>query len=175
MPNKNIHRASEQSSARAWDWPNRVAVFGALLAMAVGVSQFAHADESAGTPALTQQQLQAGVNAYINQFPALLANTDAQLPPEASKLSGKALVAVELASNGRVLATKISKSSGNPLIDQFALDDVGSAHYPPFNAEMPYKSFEFTVPIMVMPPPPSTEEYAPQSNSSLPGTAGLMQ
>ena len=175
MLNRNIYRASGQGSARARVWPNRVAVSGALVAMAIGLSQFAHADQPPATPALTQQQVQAGVNAYMSQFPALLANTDARLPPETSKLSGKALVAVELASNGRMLGTKIAKSSGNSMIDQFALDDVGSAHYPPFNAEMPYKSFEFTVPITVMPPPPSTEEYAPQSNSALAGTAGLMQ
>ncbi len=150
--------------ARMFAGLGRMPAFAALASLTLCLAPFAHADATSGATALSQAQLQAGVNNYMAQFPALLAQTDAQLSPDAGRASGTAQVALELASDGRVLATKIAQSSGNRLIDEFALTDVGSAHYPAFNAEMPYKSLVFTVPVTVKPPPPSTPSDAPMSS-----------
>jgi len=67
-----------------------------LFAATLSLAQFAHADGSTAAPPLTQAQLQAGVNNYMAQIPALLAQTDARLSPDAGRASGKALVALQL-------------------------------------------------------------------------------
>jgi TonB family protein len=176
MPDLQIFPISGWRRARAPIGLAIIRLFALLAATTLSLAQFAHADGSSAEPALTQAQLQAGVNSYMAQIPGLLAQTDARLSPDAGRASGKALVALQLASDGRVLGTKISQSSGNPLIDEFAVEDVRSAHYPAFNAAMPYKSLTLTIPITVMPPPPATPSYAPNASgmdSAVGGVGGV--
>ncbi len=75
------------------------------------------------------------------------------VPPGISQmgLSGTAVIKIEVSPSGQVVGASILRSSGNPLIDQTALEHARDAHFPPFNNEMPGTTLTFEVPVQIMP------------------------
>ena len=73
------------------------------------------------------------------------------VPPALATLgvSGTAYVRIIVAPNGSVIAASIARSSGNPLIDQTALDHARQAHLNPFNADMPTTDEAFLIPVEI--------------------------
>jgi protein TonB len=93
-----------------------------------------------------------GVPIYGSHMHAVLqANQD--VPPALAQLgiSGTAYVAITVGPDGHVIAAKIIHSSGNPLIDQTALDHALHASFGAFNAEMPQTAETFVVPVNIQP------------------------
>ncbi|HTQ70876.1 MAG TPA: TonB family protein [Acidocella sp.] len=75
------------------------------------------------------------------------------VPPALAQLgiSGTAVIKIEVAPSGQVIGASVVRSSGNPLIDQTALEHARDAHFPPFNNEMPGAALTFEVPVQIMP------------------------
>lgn len=92
----------------------------------------------------------SGIPIYGSQMHAILqANQD--VPPALAQLgiSGTAMVEITVAPDGHVLSAKIVTSSGNPLIDQTALDHALHASFGAFNAQMPSTPLQYTVPVEI--------------------------
>lgn len=64
-------------------------------------------------------------------------------------LSGTAVIKIEVSPSGQVIGAFLVRSSGNPLIDQTALEHARNAHFPPFNNEMPGSTLTFEVPVEI--------------------------
>jgi protein TonB len=75
------------------------------------------------------------------------------VPPGISQmgLSGTAVIKIEVDPSGRVIGASVVRSSGNPLIDQTALEHARNAHFPPFNSNMPGTTLTFEVPVEISP------------------------
>jgi protein TonB len=79
----------------------------------------------------------------------LQANQDVPPALKALGASGTAYVEITVAPDGHVVTARISKSSGNPLIDQTALDHALHANFGAFNAGMPDSAVPFTIPVEI--------------------------
>ena len=63
-------------------------------------------------------------------------------------VAGTGSIAFALDRNGKVLTSRVARSSGSAALDQETLDTVRRAQpFPPPPANMPGNSFDFTVPI----------------------------
>ncbi len=94
----------------------------------------------------------SGVPIYGQEMHAILEqNQDVPQALAQLGISGTALVQITMAPNGHVISAKIARSSGNPLIDQTALQHALVAKFPPFNAQMPSSTLSFDVPVHIEP------------------------
>jgi protein TonB len=91
-----------------------------------------------------------GIGPYGSAMHSIIEQNQ-DVPPALAQLgvSGTAVVSVEVAPDGSVVSASIVRSSGVSLIDETALDHVRSAHFPPFNADMPNQTQRFTVPVEI--------------------------
>ncbi|HTJ90808.1 MAG TPA: TonB family protein [Acidocella sp.] len=64
-------------------------------------------------------------------------------------LSGRAVIEIVVAPNGKILSASVYKSSGVPIIDSTALEHARDAQLPPFNNRMPNQPHAFLVPIQI--------------------------
>ncbi len=68
-------------------------------------------------------------------------------------LSGEVVVSVVVAPDGHVISASVVHSSGNPLIDQTAVQHTLEASFAAFNADMPAVNTTFVLHIDVQPDP----------------------
>jgi periplasmic protein TonB len=94
----------------------------------------------------------SGIPIYEGQMHQILEENQ-DVPPALAQLgiSGTAMVLITVAPDGHVLSAKIVRSSGNPLIDQTALDHALHASFAAFGADMPSSSVPFVVPVYIAP------------------------
>ncbi|MBU6419406.1 MAG: TonB family protein [Proteobacteria bacterium] len=74
----------------------------------------------------------SGIGPYGQTMHAII-QANQNVPPGISQmgLSGTAFIKIEVPPSGQVIAASIIRSSGNPLIDQTALEHARDAHFPP--------------------------------------------
>ncbi len=95
-----------------------------------------------------------GVPIYGAQMKSIIeANHDVPQALAQLGLSGEVLVSVVVAPDGHVVSASVVHSSGNPLIDQTALDHTLHASFAAFNADMPDVNTTFVLHIDVAPDP----------------------
>jgi protein TonB len=94
----------------------------------------------------------SGIPIYGSEMHAILEQNQ-DVPPALASLGigGTALVQITVAPDGHVIAAKIIRSAGNPLIDQTAIQHALVARFPAFNAEMPSSTMKFNVPVDIEP------------------------
>jgi len=94
----------------------------------------------------------SGLPIYGAQMHSIL-EANQNVPPALAQLgiSGTAYVEIVVAPDGHAISAKIYRSSGNPLIDQTALQHALAANYGAFNAQMPRSAQAFIVPIEIQP------------------------
>lgn len=89
----------------------------------------------------------AASNAYDSQILARLERFK-RYPPAAHGASGTAMVQVELNRAGEVISSKVTKSSGNEILDREALELVRRANpFPAFPAAKPGTQDSFVAPV----------------------------
>jgi len=94
----------------------------------------------------------SGIGAYGSEMRDILqANHDVPQALAQLGISGTAVVHIIVAPDGHVLSATILRSSGNPLIDQTALDHALHTSFGAFSANMPSSSLGFTMPIEITP------------------------
>jgi protein TonB len=104
------------------------------------------------TPPQPVAQPTSGLPIYGAQMHSILeANQDVPQALATLGISGVAYVEIVVAPDGHVISAKISRSSGNGLIDQTALQHAMEAHFSPFNAQMPTTPQAFVIPIDIQP------------------------
>jgi protein TonB len=94
----------------------------------------------------------SGIGPYGNQMYGII-QANQSVPPALAQLgvSGTAVIEIWVAPNGHILSAKVYKSSGNPLVDQTALEHARDAALPPFNSQMPSQPHAFLIPIEIKP------------------------
>lgn len=92
----------------------------------------------------------SGIPIYGSQMHDIL-QANQNVPPALAQLgaSGTAVMQITVAPDGHVLSARILTSSGNPLIDQTALDHALHASFGAFNAQMPDAPHTFIVPVEI--------------------------
>ncbi len=94
----------------------------------------------------------SGLPIYGAQMHSILEQNQ-NVPPALAQLgiSGTAYVEIVVAPDGHAISAKIYRSSGNPLIDQTALQHALEANYGAFNSQMPSSDQAFIIPIDIEP------------------------
>ncbi len=94
----------------------------------------------------------SGIPIYGQQMYSII-QANQNVPPALAQLgiSGTAVILITVEPDGHVSAARVYKSSGNPLIDQTALQHARDATLPPFNSQMPNSAHEFLIPIQISP------------------------
>ena len=110
-----------------------------------------NADTAAATSASGQAGAGAGGSADVARYPGQVQNKlrrALRYPRDARGDSGEAHVYFVVDSGGQVLNLSVARSSGNPIIDQAALDTVRkAAPFPPIPNGAGRNSWDFTVPL----------------------------
>jgi len=108
--------------------------------------------EKQPAPPQAVAQPTSGLPIYGSQMHSILEQNQ-NVPAALAQLgiSGTAYVEIVVAPDGHAISAKIYRSSGNPLIDQTALQHALSANYGAFNAQMPSTAQAFIVPIEIQP------------------------
>jgi protein TonB len=92
----------------------------------------------------------SGIGPYGSEMHDILqANQNVPQALAQLGISGTAVVQITVAPDGHVLSAKIVSSSGNPLIDQTALQHALQGTFGAFNADMPSKPLVYTVPVEI--------------------------
>lgn len=108
-------------------------------------------DTVAALSASGQNGAGGGGNADVARYPGQVERKlgrALRYPRDAGRASGEAEVHFVLDAGGRVLRVSLRRSSGNPIIDQAALDTVQrAAPYPPFPAGSGRTQWEFSIPL----------------------------
>lgn len=100
----------------------------------------------------------SGIPIYGQQMYQII-QANQNVPPALAQLgvSGTAVVEIIVNPDGHVIAAKIYKSSGIPIIDQTALQHAEAASLPPFNSQMPDQPHAFLIPIEIQPNPDQSD------------------
>jgi len=110
-----------------------------------------NADAAAATSASGQAGAGAGGSADVARYPGQVQNKlrrALRYPRDARGDSGEAHVYFVVDSGGQVLNLSVARSSGNPIIDQAALDTVRkAAPFPPIPNGSGRNSWDFTIPL----------------------------
>ncbi len=98
----------------------------------------------------------SGIPVYGSRVYSII-QANQNVPPVLAQLglSGTAVIGITVAPDGHVVAARVVKSSGVPLVDQTALEHARDAALPPFNDEMPQQPSTFLIPIEISPQPAS--------------------
>ncbi|SHF02437.1 energy transducer TonB family protein [Devosia limi] len=128
--------------------PQRTATSKAQQAGSVGNS---NTDAAAATSAGGQSGTGSGGSADVARYPGQVQNKlrrALRYPRAARGDSGEAHVYFVVDSGGQVLNLRVARSSGNPIIDQAALDTVRkAAPFPPIPNNAGRTSWDFTIPL----------------------------
>ena len=94
----------------------------------------------------------SGIPVYGSRVYSII-QANQNVPPVLAQLglSGTAVIGITVAPDGHVVAARVVKSSGVPLVDQTALEHARDAALPPFNDEMPQQPSTFLIPIEISP------------------------
>ena len=101
-------------------------------------------------PAPSPAARQAAVDLYASKVRSLI-QANLRIPEELRlmRLSGVTVVSFELTPQGRLLWTRISRSSGIGTVDRTAEKTVGSVIYPAFSRKMPKTDTLFVVDVHI--------------------------
>lgn len=108
-------------------------------------------DTAAASPSAGQAGAGSGGSADVARYPGQVQNKlrrALRYPRDARGDSGEALVYFVVDSGGQVVSLNVARSSGNPIIDQAALDTVRrAAPFPAIPGDAGRTSWDFTIPL----------------------------
>lgn len=110
-----------------------------------------NADTAAASASAGQAGAGSGGSADVARYPGQVQNKlrrALRYPRDARGDSGEALVYFVVDSGGQVVSLNVARSSGNPIIDQAALDTVRrAAPFPAIPGDAGRNSWDFTIPL----------------------------
>lgn len=117
----------------------------------VGSGGNSSADTAAASSSAGQAGAGSGGSADVARYPGQVQNKlrrALRYPRDARGDSGEALVYFVVDSGGQVVSLNVARSSGNPIIDQAALDTVRrAAPFPAIPGDAGRNSWDFTIPL----------------------------